>query len=359
MKKVLFICKQRGNGYGISYGLVNSCKFLVNLFNQSGIESKVVSVVDNNSIDREVHNYKPTHVFIEALWVVPDKFHTLLTKYKDIKWSVRLHSQIPFIAHEGIAFEWLNRYNELAQRYTNFCLSANNINMVNHLNAIFKDKHISSFGTAGTSGSGKGKSLVHYLPNVYFPDEYDMGEGKQWKPEKTVNIGCFGSIRPLKNHLYQAVASIIFANSLDKKLKFHINGDRVEQSGESILKNLNYLFKNSPHELVCHPWSNHYDFIKVVREMDICLQLSFSETFNIVAADAVWNRIPVVGSKDIDWLDEIFKSEPTDDLSVLAKMKIAYFGREINLQDKNKKSLISYNKVSYDVWAKFLNLVYI
>ena len=34
-------------------------------------------VVDNNGIDKEITEYKPTHVFIEGLWVVPEKFDVL------------------------------------------------------------------------------------------------------------------------------------------------------------------------------------------------------------------------------------------------------------------------------------------
>jgi hypothetical protein len=33
--------------------------------------------------------------------------------------------------------------------------------------------------------------------------------------------------------------------------------------------------------------------------MDVCLQVSFTETFNIVSADAVANYIPIVVSDEI------------------------------------------------------------
>ena len=76
--RLLFICKLRSGFYGPSFGLINSCKFVANALAKYGIEAKVVTVVDNNSIDREIHQYKPTHVFIEALWVVPSKFKELI-----------------------------------------------------------------------------------------------------------------------------------------------------------------------------------------------------------------------------------------------------------------------------------------
>lgn len=65
--RVIFICKNRTDTYGNSTGLHNSAQFVSNFLNQSGIESKVVSVVDGNDIDRVVTQYNPSHVFIEAL----------------------------------------------------------------------------------------------------------------------------------------------------------------------------------------------------------------------------------------------------------------------------------------------------
>ena len=75
-----------------------------------GFEAKVVVVNDNNDINREVFKYTPTHVFIEALWVVPSKFEVLIPLYPKIQWYVRLHSNTPFISSEGIAIDWLVKY---------------------------------------------------------------------------------------------------------------------------------------------------------------------------------------------------------------------------------------------------------
>ena len=106
-----------------------------------------------------------------------------------------------------------------------------------------------------------------------------------YKDKNVLNIGCFGAIRPLKNQLYQAVAAIEFANSINKKLHFHVNIARVENNGDPVLKNLRNLFINNPkHKLVEHSWLTHEDFINLVRKMDIGLQVSFTETFSPKAA---------------------------------------------------------------------------
>ena len=131
--KVLFICKQRPARYGASYGLLNSCRFLCNALHSMGAEAKLVEVVDNNSIDREVHRFKPTHVFIEALWVVPEKFDVLIPLHPNVEWHVRLHSNTPFIANEGMAMEWIIKYAELQKKFPQFHISVNSLKMADEL----------------------------------------------------------------------------------------------------------------------------------------------------------------------------------------------------------------------------------
>lgn len=333
-KRILFVCKKRNNTYGHSFGLINSCKFICNALHRYDIDAEVVSVVDNNAIDREVHQYKPTHVFIEALWVVPPKFEVLLPRYPKVEWYVRVHSKIPFIANEGIAIEWLRECITLSKKYSNFHVSANNLNIVR----AFKEAY---------------NNDVMYFPNIYCPPRYP-GHQHSKDSDKIIDIGCFGAIRPMKNQLIQAMAAIAFANMLGIKLRFHINADRIEQKGDPVLKNLENAFINTPHELVKHPWMHHEEFVKLVQKMDLGTQISMSETFNIVAADFVWNNVPVVGSKEIEWLSCFYKTEMSDIRNIIHRLFIAYHGKTINLQSMNKWKLDTYNEAATCQWLLML-----
>ena len=119
--KVLFICKRRNTYYGISYGLLNSAEFVSGMLGSIGVDSKVVVVNDNNDIDREVTKMEwglegiskegpRSIVIIEALWVVPEKFDILKQLHPNVEWIVRIHSKSSFLASEGIAMDWINRY---------------------------------------------------------------------------------------------------------------------------------------------------------------------------------------------------------------------------------------------------------
>lgn len=301
MRKVLFILKKRMsygsyNFYGVSYGLINSAKFVAKELNKlPRVEAKVIEVDDNNSIDREVSLFKPDIVIIEALWVVPEKMNVLIKLHKKVEWIIRLHSKPAFIANEGIAFDWIGKYIKIGKETGRLQVSSNNKEFADYLTDLYKEE-------------------VSYTPNVY-PDVW------RFNPRQAVgefvDIGCFGSLRPMKNHVTQAIAAIAFARSIGKRLRFHINSDRIEQKGDTVLKNLRELFKDIPHaELVEHPWMDHKDFIDVVRKMDLGSQVSLSETYNIVAADFVSLGIPVLVCKEIEFAPTLYVADPTSIASI-------------------------------------------
>src|ERR1017187_3457174 len=104
--RVLFVLKRREDyaiddsysGKGISTGLLNSATFVKDMLLIQGLDSELVVVTDNNGIDAEVSRYKPTHVIIEALWVVPEKMDELVALHSTVTWIIRYHSEAPFLA---------------------------------------------------------------------------------------------------------------------------------------------------------------------------------------------------------------------------------------------------------------------
>lgn len=338
--RVLFICKQRPATYGASYGLLNSCRFLVNALHELGVEAKLVEVLDNNFIDNAVHSYNPTHVFIEALWVVPEKFNVLIPLHPKIHWYVRLHSNTPFLANEGVAIDWLRKYDALQKKFPQFKIAPNALKMLNDLK------------------QGMGIDSV-YAPNIYMPHEGEVGSAYNTPLDKNPNvldIGCFGAIRPLKDQLIQAMAAIAFANELGQTLHFHINHTRVETHGENVYRNLVSLFHGTKHKLVTHGWILHDEFLRLIRHMDFGLQVSFSETFNIVAADFVHLKVPIVTSSEIEWMNTLYQASTTDLDNIVNHLWLAKLGKKINLHSLNNVGLGKYNFKANQAWKKLLHL---
>ena len=342
--KTLFILKKRehSTGSGLSSGLINSVKLIKEMLDDNDIESKIVEVIDNNYIDKEVNEYKPSVVIVEAIWVVPSKFTELQRLHPNVKWIVRIHSETPFIANEGNAISWINQYINLG-----ISISVNSDRMLNDL-------------TKYTDSTNNIDSNIILLPNYYKINNLETKESDTEKERgEYLNIGCFGAIRPLKNQLIQAIAAISYTKQYDRKLKFHINVSRLENDGSNnVLKNLRALFldldKNS-YQLVEHGWYEHKDFLNVIKDMDLGLQVSLSETFNIVTADFVKQQIPVVVSNEINWIDNNFRTNPTslnDIIDTIHK----------SLNDKkgcirNIEKLQHYNDFSEKCWVNLLHPV--
>jgi hypothetical protein len=301
-----------------------------------GIESKVVDVRDNNRIDKEVTEYKPTHVIIEALWVIPEKFKVLCKLHPKVKWFLRLHSDFPFIASEGIAIDWLFKYKKYGLKFI-----ANCPDMAKELEKLLGER-------------------VAYLPN-YYPlknwwEEYHYEQTSKLHPRaRTISIGCFGAIRPLKNQLSQAIAAIRFADERRVKLKYYINTGRLESGGAPILKNIRALFANSPHhELVEVSWLDHKDFTSLlIDEIDLGLQVSFSETFNIVSADMVASQVPIVVSKEVYWASPKCMVEPYVVGDIVSKMGYVLDNARM-IVSENKSYLAAEDEMSKRAWKEYL-----
>lgn len=348
MTKVLFILKRREDfnatmhsHIGMQTGLYNSASFVSAMLNDLGIKSKMAVVVDNNGIDREVYNYKPTHVIIEAVWVTPSKFTILQKLHPAVKWVIRVHSEMPFLAGESRAIDWLGDYSD----FKNIILAINAPRMFKEI--TFYLKHRNKWTTEQTA------EHVIYLPN-YYPQQYKSK--KLDRNKDTIDIGCFGAIRPLKNHLVQAFAAIEFAEQLGKKLRFHVNAGRIEMQGGPVISNLKSLFQQihrHGHELINHLWRPREEFLELCAKMDIGLQVSFSETFNIVGADIISQGIPLVGTAvEIPWAVGPFCADPTDGQDIIKKLHLAYTSPEINAQ-VHQWSLTNYTSGTAEIWAKY------
>jgi hypothetical protein len=355
--RVLFILKQRHKGpYGTwSYcqdgkplpsGLSISALEMSYALDDLGIENKIVQVVDNNCIDREVSKYRPTHVFIEAFWVVPEKFDVLRKLHPTVLWVIRNHSKSDFLSHEGGMVGWAIDYINRG-----LTLGCNSPAATNDFRAL-----------AETLDADP--SLVEYLPNYYrapAPSQ-PIWLIEVWKVLRQLgiegrkahtrvpgewNIGCFGAIRPLKNHMHQAMAAILAAKKLGLKLRFWVNGTRIEGKAEPILNSLRQLFKRYPEfELVELDWMEHDKFTAVVHTMDLVMQVSNSETFNIV---------PVLVSSEVPWLDEEYHADPTDVQDIKEQLLKVWHGTGNGfLQQDQLLQLDKYGRDSKCLWKHFL-----
>jgi hypothetical protein len=348
--KVLFILKKRNNPFvpetnlhanspGLSTGLYNSASFVNDMLLEESIDSAMVVVNDNNDIDREVTRHRPTHVIIEALWVVPSKFAVLKKLHPTVEWIIRLHSELPFLAGEGMAMNWLGDY-----------ASFEKVSIAINAPRLLKEMRF-YLGLKYKWDTEECEKRVFYLPNFY-PQTYLHREID--KTKDTIDIGCFGAIRPLKNHMNQALAAVLFAEKIGKKLNFHINSGRQEQKGEPVFNNLRAFFLqliDTGHQLVDNVWTPRNEFLELCGKMDIGMQVSFSETFNIVGADLVSQGVPVVMTTEIPWSVSRWCASPTETEEIYQSLLSIYEFPNLAISD-SQRSLYEYTNKTREIWKE-------
>lgn len=138
-----------------------------------------------------------------------------------------------------------------------------------------------------------------YLPIVY---PVNRVERKREWVSSSFDVGCFGSIRPLKNHVGQLLAlGAARGHIRQPNVYFHINSTRIEGCG-FILAELEELARALDIHLVGHDWEETETFkADIIPSMDLGLFGSFAESFCLTAADFVAAGVPSVLSSHIPW----------------------------------------------------------
>ena len=352
--RILFVIK-RGSydsySENVPLGVYYSVIFLKNALTKIGVDTKVVLIDSDDQIEKEIITFNPTYISIQCLVVQPDVLVRYVERYQNITWGVRIHSKIPFLATDYYGIQWLSEYiNKITPFYDNFSISTNSKPVTKELHTVLNEQ-------------------VLYLPNVYLPNpESDEELLSKTQPledppaietntsltKHILNIGCFGALRPLKNHLLQAVAAIQYADENDKKINFHINVGKDDNL--AVLNNLRSLFKQSPkHELVENAWVTHSDFMKVVEQMDLGMQVSLSESFSFITADFISKGVPIVVSTEISWLPPLFQADPNKATAIVKVISFALRSGIFGPSNSCKKALLKYNEIAIEHWSDYID----
>lgn len=347
MSKSVFLLKRRedynqdptySGSYQIATGMWNSAQFVSDMLNTNGRQSSAEILVDANSIDAVTTSLDPDYVFIEGLWVTPAKIAELLTftRHQRRKWVLRIHSEIPFLATEGVAMGWIAEYLALGA--------------IIAPNAPRAHQQLVHYALQSGLTQEQVDAQVIYLPNVY-PTDFEPLAGLDTTSKPYLDAACFGALRPLKNHLQQVFVASRFAELLGKPLRFHIN-NRQDQGGSPIAKNVKAAVEEMGATLVEHPWEDRDTFLQSLRDSDLLLQVSMSETFNIVAADATWVGRPVLASSELPWIHPLYADPQNVDQS-LKVLRHIWSNKSYYVQN-NRRGLKRYVNASTARWLSYV-----
>lgn len=260
---------------------------------------------DSDDIGHHISIHSPDVVVLEAIWAEPAKIEALKQEYPGIRWIVRIHSDTTTLCSEWHTFDYLREYTKI-----------DGVEL-----AAINEKQQRNFSNMGY------KSIL--LPNIY---DVETKERPSWlsgwarrkkiQRKGVLNVGCFGSTTLMKNTLNQAIAAVVLADYMGVRLRFHINtkGDLASQEEKSVIESIKRVLCANNAVLHQYCWARKNEFFQKLRQCDVVSQVSMSETFNLITADATVCGVPVIGSKEVYWLPWFLKVRDPNDTSDIARV---------------------------------------
>jgi hypothetical protein len=266
---------------------------------RQGIPIYVQPVNSAADVAASITKYHATHCVIAAPWLAVTDMAALLRQFPDTEIVVNLHSNVGFLAADTNGVALTRQYIDLEQANLNFRISAN-----------------SRKGTRWVRAAYQCPCL--WLPNLYAIDSSVIINRPIWK-SGVLRIGAFGATRPLKNLMTAAGAALELTNQLKAQAEFWISGGRPD-GGQGVVASIKAMLAGLPNIALRElNWASWPQFRDVVRSMHLLLQVSYTESFNVVSADGVAEGVASVVSDAIDWAPDFWKA-PVDEPSVIARI---------------------------------------
>lgn len=283
---------------GLGVSALNTAKTL----REHGVAADVWPILGAKDLAAKLlaANPRPTHVVIAAPWIPTlDLQAFLVFRFPDVQFAVVCHSNVGFLSADPQAIKNYREDLELEQGSLNFTCAGNSHRFVQFIKSSYQRPCI-------------------WLPNLYYLDGCSPAHRRTWNGGP-IKIGSFGAVRPLKNNLSAAAAALEIADRMQSQVEFHISVGRVE-GGYHVVRAIHAMLDNAPRiTLVEDPWFQWPQFRAVIRSMNLLIQPSFTETFNMVTADGASESIPSVVSDAIDWAPDDWKAE-VDDVASIARI---------------------------------------
>jgi glycosyltransferase involved in cell wall biosynthesis len=312
-------------------GLAANALHTVAVLKEMGVDAVLKEVADYAELRGFVQdNLDITELVVEAVWLTVPQVHELALRHPRTKIVVRAHSKMGFLQVEPEAITVMINLIKLSESVSNIQFSSNNEEFAGALQEVY------------------GGCL--YLPNLY---DLASAPKRSWLPE-TLKIASFGATRLLKLHPPAALAALQIGAATGRSLEFYINVDKTP-GGDSVRQTIRNMFKGvKKAKLIEVGWQDTQTFKETIASMDLVIQLSATETFCLVAADAIASGVPVIGSYALTWLPAAYQVNGDDTTAVAAAGVDAL--KSGTAAKKELKSLTQYVDTSKNVWRNWLGI---
>lgn len=337
---IAFVYKNFAANPGVSHiGLGVSALNNAKIFHKQGIQASVWPVKYPHEIqtyiDRANMKNPVTHIVIAAPWIPTPTLHQIVHSNLDIKFAVNCHSNVGFLQADTNGVKLLREYIDLQKGSLNFHVAGNSKKFCLWLRQAFA-------------------TACDYLPNMYYLDDTVDANKPLWNGG-VLRIGAFGATRPQKNIASMAGAALAISKELKCDVEFYVSGGRTEGGGNTILNAVRAMLVNEPGITLKElNWASWPQFRSLIRTMHLLLQVSYTESFNMVTADGVAEGVPSVVSDAIDWAPKYWQAF-SDDVCDIARV-----GRQLIFDRSAAKdglrALEQHNRDSFEIWEEYLGI---
>ena len=274
-----------------------------------------------------------THVVLCAPYIDSVFLSRLVRNYPKVRFALVYHSNLGFLAVDRFAAQSLPAFMDLEAECPNFTVAAN----------------CAELAVGITEACGR---TLTYLPNVYHLPHVTRRLRTPWIAPLPLHVGLFGAARVLKNWLTAATATMILERKAGVDVFLHVNTKR-DEGAESMRASMDKLLGLNPRvHLVEVPWLSADDFRRYLYGMDLCLQPSFTETFNNVTADSCAAGVPSVVSDAIAWAPPEWMAK-ADSATGIANVAWQVL-RDKKATVKGWKALDTHNQAAITAWQNWL-----
>jgi len=328
-------------GDGVSHvGLGVSAAYTAKTLRHHGIWAEVWSAGSAQKlVERLRHTHtnadqrgepRPTHVVLAAPWIPTPNLAGIAAEFPEVTFSVISHSSVGFLAADPHAIRLLRETADLQLGTHNVFVGGNS--------RKFTDWATEAWGVHAV-----------YLPNLYCTAETFPQHDRRWQGG-ALRLGLFGANRPLKNFLSGAAAAVEMARRLRVPIELLLSSGRNEggdvRAFDEMTENIANLRVTRTGWL---PWPS---FRRLLRTVDLVFQVSYTETFNVVTADAIAEGVPVVVSDAIEWVPRWWQARADEplDVSRVAERLL----RDPNTPRHGREALQAYVDAGVVAWWRFL-----
>lgn len=306
--RVLFFYRSFAYFPNVSHvGLGISSNQNYKVLRQNGIDALVRPLAYEKDMRKPLDSDKGiTHVISSAPWISSAQLAYIADQFPEVSFSVNCHSNIGFLQSDPGAIRMIREEIDLEQWKHNFHVSGNSEPYCQAINDIY--------GAPCT-----------FLPNLYYLDDTaNVATARPRWSGGVLRVGLFGAPRAQKNVLSGAAGAMIAARDVGAPLELYVNSGRND-GGEAvrILNAVKALTSGVPNVTLKYaPWMAWPEFRRFIGTMHVCVQASYTETFNIVTADAASQQggVPSVVSDAITWAPSEWKAKVDDPQDIARKL---------------------------------------